>query len=226
MGSARSFRGAGNGRLSVATAAAFRASVRGQEIRGVLAGFQIPLPTDLILFRTFPFFPPFWRSWGGGGGAEQWGVFMRSVVGSTRAQATTRVAWSGDRFIPQSQGLASPSPRFLSGLMWGRAFRRERVVQRRWSPSLPARSWLRPGLAGPIAPTRAGNSAGGSPRTPELGLHRRTKASQTPRLDAKFENKANLEKLGVRVLAKPREGPQFWGSRPATWGRIFGVRVL
>lgn len=127
MGSARSFRGAGNGRLSVATVVAFRASVRGQEIRGVLAGFQVPLPTDLILFRTFPFSPLLeelgWRR-----GAEQWGVFMRCVVGSTRAQATTRVAWSRDRFIPQSGGLAPPSPPFLSGLMGGRAFRRERVV--------------------------------------------------------------------------------------------------
>lgn len=61
-------RGAGNGRLSVVTAAAFRASVRGQEIRGVLAGFQVPLPTDLILFRTFPFFPL-----SGGVGVEEGG---------------------------------------------------------------------------------------------------------------------------------------------------------
>lgn len=114
MGSARSFRGAGNGRLSVATAAAFRASVRGQEIRGVLAGLQVPLPTDLILFRTFPFFPPLeelgWRR-----GAEQWGVFMRCVLGSTRAQAGTRVAWSGYGSIPQSGGLVPPSPRSYLG---------------------------------------------------------------------------------------------------------------
>lgn len=99
-------------------------------------------------------------------------------------------------------------------------------MQRRWSHSLLARSWLRPGLAGPIAPTRAGNSAGGTPRTPELGLHRRTKASQTRRLDAKFENKANLEELGVRVLAKPREGPQFWGSRPAARGGFWGLEFF
>lgn len=99
-------------------------------------------------------------------------------------------------------------------------------MQRRWSHSLLARSWLRPGLAGPIAPTRAGDSAGGTPRTPELGLHRRTKASQTRRLDAKFENKANLEELGVRVLAKPREGPQFWGSRPAARGGFWGLEFF
>lgn len=42
--------------------------MKGQEIRGVLAGFQVPLPTDLILFRTFPFF-----SLSGGVGMEEGG---------------------------------------------------------------------------------------------------------------------------------------------------------
>lgn len=115
MGSARSFRGAGKGRLSVATAAAFRASVRGQEIRGVLAGFQVPLPTDLNSFQSISFYFPPLEELGWRRGAEQWGVFMRCVLGSTRAQATTRVAWSEDRSIPWSGGLAPPSPRSYLG---------------------------------------------------------------------------------------------------------------
>lgn len=97
MGSARSFRGAGKGRLSVATAAAFPASVRGQEIRGVLAGFQVPLPTVLILFRTFPFFLPLeelgWRR-----GAEQWGVFSGAFWAARGLRP--RPAWRGPGTSP------------------------------------------------------------------------------------------------------------------------------
>lgn len=119
---------------------------------------------------------------------------MRCVLGSTRAQGHDPSGVVRGRVHLPEPGSRTTQFSFLSGMGGGGGFRRERVVQRRWSHSRPVRSWLRPGLAGPFEPTRAGYSAGGSPRTPELGLHGRTKASQTRLLDAKFENKANLEK--------------------------------
>lgn len=172
---------AGHGRF-------FWASLRDKGLEGVLADFQVSLPTDLILFFSFFFWSGGWRR-----GADSGAVSCGASWAARGLKATTRVAWSGDGSISQSRGLAPPSSPSSPG--WGGGgFRRERVVQLRWSHSRPVRSWLRPGLAGPFEPTRAGYSAGGSPRTPELGLHGRTKASQTRLLDAKFENKANLEK--------------------------------
>lgn len=151
---------------------------------------------------------------------------MRCVLGSTRAQGHDPSGVVRGRVHLPEPGSRTTQFSFLSG-MGGGGFRRERVVQRRWSHSRPVRSWLRPGLAGPFEPTRAGDSAGGSPRTPELGLHGRTKASQTRLLDAKFENKANLEKPEGTCAGQASGGTAaLGGSRPATRGRISGVRVL
>lgn len=227
MGPARSLPGAGNGRFSVATAAASWASARGEGIGGVLAGFQVSLPTDLILFGTFL---SFFFSSSGGEGVEEGGRTVgrfHAVRSGQHAGSRPRPEWRGPGTGPSPRaGVSHHRVPVLLRDGGGGGFRRERVVQPRWSHSRPVRSWLRPGLAGPFEPTRAGNSAGGSPRTPELGLHGRTKASQIRLLDAKFENKANLEKPRVPVLAKPRKELRLWGVTPSIRGRIFGVRVL
>lgn len=189
-----------------------------REGTGVLADFQVSLPTDLILFFLFFFFL---EEWGWRRGADS-GAFSCGASWAARGlKATTRVAWSGTGPSPRAGVSYHP---VLLPLRVGGGFRRERVAQRRWSHSRPVRSWLRPGLAGPFEPTRAGDSAGGSPRTPELGLYGRTKASQTRLLDAKFENKANLEKPGVGelpVLAKPPEEPRLWGGHAQPPGGVF-----
>ncbi|MEJ1269198.1 hypothetical protein NN561_000007 [Cricetulus griseus] len=182
MGPARALPSAGNGRLSVATAAAFRASVRGTgDWRGTgrLSGFS---PHRRNSFRNISF--SFWRS-GGWRGSPNSGAFSCGAFRAARGIGATTLASGvvGGRVHSQSRGLL-----FLAGMGWGGdgGFRRERVVQRRWSHSRPVRFWLRPGLAGPAEPTRAGNAARASPRTPELGLHGRTKAAKTRLLDAKI----------------------------------------
>lgn len=153
---------------------------------------------------------------------------MRCVLGSTRAQGHDPSGVVRGRVHLPEPGSRTTQFSFLSGIGGGGGFRRERVVQRRRSHSRPVRSWLRPGLAGPFEPTRAGDSAGGSPRTPELGLHGRTKAAQTRLLDAKFENKANLEKPGGTSAGQAPGGTAaLWGGHAQPPGGGFsGVRVL
>lgn len=155
---------------------------------------------------------------------------FHAVRPGQHAGSRPRPEWRGPGTGPSPRAGVSHHPVLFPLRDWGGGgFRRERVVPRRRSHSRPVRSWLRPGLAGPFEPTRAGDSAGGSPRTPELGLHGRTKAAQTRLLDAKFENKSKpREAGGVPVLAKPLEEPRLWGGGHAQPpGRGFsGVRVL
>lgn len=103
MGPARSLPGAGNGRFSVATAAASWASARGEGIGGVLAGFQVSLPTDLILFGTFL---SFFFSSSGGEGVEEGG----RTVGRFHAVRSGQHAGSRPRPEWRDPG-TGPSPR-------------------------------------------------------------------------------------------------------------------
>lgn len=122
MGPARSLPGAGNGRFSVATAAASWASARGEGIGGVLAGFQVSLPTDLILFGTFLSFFLLLEERGWRRGAEQWGVFTRCVLGSTRAQGhDPSGVVQGRVHLPEPGSRTTAFP-FFSGMGGGAGF--------------------------------------------------------------------------------------------------------
>lgn len=153
---------------------------------------------------------------------------FHAVRPGQHAGSRPRPEWRGPGTGPSPRAGVSHHPVLFPLRDGGGGFRRERVVQRRRSHSRPVRSWLRPGLAGPFEPTRAGDSAGGSPRTPELGLHGRTKAAQTRLLDAKFENKANLEKPGGTSAGQAPGGTAALGGGHAQppGGGFSGVRVL